>query len=48
MGFPADYVLYGTQAEQKKFIGNAVEVNMSKVLCEALAEKLLKYRNIAV
>ena len=48
MGFPADYVLYGTQAEQKKYIGNAVEVNMSKVLCEALAEKLLKYRNIAV
>ena len=48
MGFPADYVLYGTQAEQKKFIGNAVEVNMSQVLCEALAEKLLKYRNIAV
>ena len=41
MGFPADYVLYGTQAEQKKYIGNAVEVNMSKVLCEALAERLL-------
>ena len=41
MGFPADYVLYGTQAEQKKYIGNAVEVNMSKVLCEALVERLL-------
>lgn len=40
MGFPADYVLYGTQAEQKKFIGNAVEVNMSRVLCEALCKKL--------
>ena len=37
MGFPTDYVLIGTQAEQKKYIGNAVEVNMSRVLCEALA-----------
>ena len=40
MGFPTDYVLVGTQAEQKKYIGNAVEVNMSRVLCEALARKL--------
>ena len=39
-GFPEDYVLIGTQAEQKKFLGNAVEVNMSRVLCEALAAKL--------
>lgn len=30
-----------TLAEQKKFIGNAVEVNMSRVLCEALARKLM-------
>ena len=44
MGFPTDYTLVGTQAEQKKFIGNAVEVNMSRVLCEALSEKL---RNVA-
>ena len=44
MGFPTDYVLIGTQAEQKKFIGNADEVNMSRVLCEALSEKL---RNVA-
>lgn len=36
-GFPDDYVLIGTQAEQKKYIGNAVEVNMARVLCEALA-----------
>ena len=28
----------GTQSEQKKFIGNAVEVNQSRVLCEALAK----------
>ena len=41
MGFPQDYVLVGTQAEQKKFIGNAVEVNMSRVLCEALCEKIV-------
>jgi len=41
MGFPTDYVLIGTQSEQKKFIGNAVEVNMSRVLCEALCRKLM-------
>lgn len=42
MGFPENYTLIGTQAEQKKFIGNAVEVNMSRVLCEALCEKLVE------
>ena len=40
MGFPSDYVLVGTQAEQKKFIGNAVEVNMARVLCEAICRKI--------
>lgn len=40
MGFPEDYTLIGTLSEQKKFIGNAVEVNMARVLCEALFEKL--------
>ena len=40
MGFGEDYTLIGTQTEQKKYIGNAVEVNMSRVLCEALAKKL--------
>ena len=40
MGFGSDYTLIGTQTEQKKYIGNAVEVNMSRVLCEALAAKL--------
>lgn len=44
-GFPEDYILIGTQAEQKKFLGNAVEVNMSRVLCEALAERLYNYKN---
>lgn len=45
MGFPDNYVLVGTQADQKKFIGNAVEVNMARVLCEALCHSL-KYLNI--
>ena len=31
-GFPIDYKLTGTQAEQKKQIGNAVEVNQAKAL----------------
>lgn len=35
-GFPKDYVLIGTQADQKKFIGNAVEVTIARALCEAL------------
>jgi DNA (cytosine-5)-methyltransferase 1 len=42
MGFPEDYTLIGTQAEQKKFIGNAVEVNMARVLCEALCKTLIE------
>ena len=38
MGFPEDYVLIGPQSDQKKFIGNAVEVNMARVLCEAICK----------
>lgn len=41
MGFPKDYKLIGTQTDQKKFIGNAVEVNMAKALCESLAKRLV-------
>ena len=48
MGFPEDYILVGTQAEQKKYIGNAVEVNMSRVLCEALSSRLLREKKVAV
>lgn len=48
MGFPEDYTLIGNQTEQKKFIGNAVEVNMSRVLCEALAERLSNCQKLAV
>lgn len=36
MGFPEDYVLVGTQTEMKKYIGNAVEVNMASCLCAAI------------
>lgn len=39
-GFPEDYVLIGIQAEQKKFIGNAVEVTIARKLCEALCSGL--------
>ncbi len=34
-GFPKDYYLEGTQADQKKQIGNAVEVNTAKALISA-------------
>lgn len=36
MGFPEDYKLVGTQAEQKKYIGNAVEVTIARCWCESL------------
>ena len=45
MGFPSDYVLVGSQAEQKKYIGNAVEVGMAKVMCEALCSRLYDIKN---
>lgn len=48
MGFPKDYTLVGTQAEQKKYIGNAVEVTMARALCESLCEKLLTESRIAI
>lgn len=47
MGFPEDYKLIGTQADQKKFIGNAVEVTMARVLCEAVSRKLRELRKVA-
>ena len=40
MGFSSDYVLVGKQAEQTKFIGNAVEVHQSRALCEALCQSV--------
>lgn len=47
MGFPEDYKLIGTQAEQKKYIGNAVEVNMACALCTALGKRLLELKQVA-
>lgn len=47
MGFPEDYKLIGTQADQKKFIGNAVEVTMARVLCETACKKLRELRKVA-
>lgn len=49
MGFPEDYVLIGTQADQKKFIGNAVEVTLARKWCEALCRSIDEYqvKNIA-
>lgn len=48
MGFTRDYKLIGTQTEQKKYIGNAVEVSMARALCESLCEKLLTESKIAI
>lgn len=38
-GFPTDYVLIGTQADQKKFIGNSVVPLVVKTWIEAMAVK---------
>ena len=40
MGFPEDYVLVGTQTEQKKYIGNAVETHMACALCRSISEEI--------
>ncbi len=39
-GFGTDYVLIGTQEEQKKFLGNAVVTEMATALCEAICMRL--------
>lgn len=36
-GFGKNYVLYGTQADKKKFIGNSVEVNQARVILQTSA-----------
>lgn len=46
MGFPDNYILIGTQAEQKKYIGNAVEVRQSRSLSYATAYKLIEFNII--
>ena len=44
-GFPKEYILKGTLTEQKKYIGNAVEVNMAKALITANTEALRNHKN---
>ncbi len=44
-GFPKNYKLIGTQTEQKKYIGNAVEVNIAKAL--AFADYELEVKMVA-
>lgn len=39
-GFGTDYVLMGTQEEQKKFLGNAVVTEIATALCEATAKAI--------
>lgn len=43
-GFPADYQLVGNQTDQKKFIGNSVEVKTAKALFEAHNKAVKKYK----
>jgi len=43
-GFPEEYVLKGTQADQKKFIGNAVVKHIPEVWFEAMGRALIEYR----
>lgn len=43
-GFPSHYKLVGNQTEQKKFIGNAVEVNQAKALIQCNYLALLNHR----
>ncbi|MDD4495036.1 MAG: DNA cytosine methyltransferase [Eubacteriales bacterium] len=47
MGFPENYILVGTQAEQKKFIGNAVEVTVATALVEATANGVKQLKQAA-
>lgn len=47
-GFRDDYVLVGTQAEQKKYLGNAVVTVMAEKLCEELCRALSESRRMAI
>jgi DNA (cytosine-5)-methyltransferase 1 len=40
-GFSENYILVGRMDEQKKFIGNAVEVKTFKAIIEAIASGLI-------
>ncbi len=39
-GFPRNYMLLGTRTQQKKFLGNAVEVNVGRHIIQAVANSL--------
>lgn len=43
MGFPENYILVGNQTEQKKFIGNAVEVTIARAWCVALCDSVKRF-----
>lgn len=45
MGFPKDYVLIGTQADKKKYIGNAVVTIIPQMWAETIAESLKNATN---
>lgn len=44
-GFPADYILKGTQRDQKKFIGNAVVPIVAREIARASAAALIQEFN---
>ncbi len=46
-GFPVNYILIGNQTDQKKFIGNSVEVNTAIAMCEATSSVLVELRKTA-
>lgn len=47
MGFGDHYILQGTQADQKKFIGNAVECTQAQANFEAIARYVFELRKTA-
>lgn len=46
-GFPTDYLLFGNQSDQKKFIGNSVHQLIPKHWAECLGGKLREIRRMA-
>lgn len=46
-GFPKDYKLVGTQTEQKKYIGNAVDVNMARAIITTNTEAIHQHLKAA-
>ncbi len=46
MGFPENYVLKGSETKQKKFIGNAVEVNMARAHISANVKAFQKWHQL--